>query len=228
MFEVWTFKHDVKTWQWIFKFLLIFKTQHGKKMVEIFSLDAVVKCWLRFVNGVLSPPKKLNVSRLHNILKDWIQSSFVAIPFPPFTPGSIKCQRWSKLWGIHQTIAACLLKHREHRHWYWCKIERTLHWFKIFLLQLNQHEQWTECCERYSASNGCPTGWDELHISSRSRWILQLVFPFRKSSWYFFSASQFPLVALAWNHLAFSRYNVEAFRVICISSNLHVGKENHA
>ena len=29
----------------IFKFISIFKNQHGNKMIEISSLDAVVKCW---------------------------------------------------------------------------------------------------------------------------------------------------------------------------------------
>ena len=38
------FKAMSKTRQRIFKFISIFKNQHGNKMVEIFSLDAVVKC----------------------------------------------------------------------------------------------------------------------------------------------------------------------------------------
>ena len=45
MFEVGTFQRDDKTRQRILKFISIFKNQLGNEMVEIFSLDAVVKCW---------------------------------------------------------------------------------------------------------------------------------------------------------------------------------------
>ena len=44
MFEVGTFQRDDKTRQRILKFISIFKNQLGNEMVEIFSLDAVVKC----------------------------------------------------------------------------------------------------------------------------------------------------------------------------------------
>ena len=85
MFKVWTFQREVKTRQQILKFSSIFKNQLGNEMVEVFSLDAVVKCWvcdemltpLQNVDFVLwkacYPRQKVSsVSRLRDILKDWM------------------------------------------------------------------------------------------------------------------------------------------------------------